>query len=96
MEEPVKKAVRVTILNQSYTLLTRGDSREVEDLARSVDRLMLSVAARNPNADSTRIAVLACLELADRLRTLREHVDRKTEEFTGLLERVLSGSGEGP
>ncbi len=93
---PEKRPVRVTILSQSYALLTAGDPREVEDLARGVDELMLSIAAKSPNADSTRIAVLACLHLADRLHTLeqdlnrlRERVDRKSEEFAGLLEQAL-------
>ena len=39
-------------------------------LASSVDELMLTIASRAPNADSTHIAVLACLHLADKLRTL--------------------------
>jgi len=93
---PEKRPVRVTILSQSYALLTAGDPREVEELARGVDELMLSIAAKSPNADSTRIAVLACLHLADRLHSLerdlnrlQERVDRKSEEFAGLLEQAL-------
>jgi len=93
---PEKRPVRVTILSQSYALLTAGDPREVEELARGVDELMLSIAAKSPNADSTRIAVLACLHLADRLHNLeqdlnrlQERVDRKSGEFTELLEQAL-------
>lgn len=96
---PEKRPVRVTILSQSYTLLTAGDPRDVEELARGVDELMLSIAAKSPNADSTRIAVLACLHLADRLHSLeqdldhlKQRVDRKTEEFAGLLEQALEGA----
>lgn len=93
---PDKQPVRVTILNQSFTLLAPGDPREVEELARSIDDLMLSIAAKAPNADSTRVAVMACLHLADRLRTLeldlaslRERVGKKSEEFATLLERAF-------
>jgi cell division protein ZapA len=96
---PEKRPVRVTILSQSYTLLTAGDAREVEELATRVDELMLSIAAKSPNADSTRIAVLACLHLADRLHSLeqdlsrlKERVDRKSEEFAGLLEQAIEGT----
>lgn len=95
---PEKRSVRVTILSQSYTLLTAGDPRDVEELARHLDELMLSIAAKSPNADSTRIAVLACMHLADRLHSLekdlnqlKERVDRKSEEFAGLLEQALEG-----
>ena len=93
-----KSAVRVTILGQSYTLRAKGDPVEVERLAQSVDELMHSIASKSPNADSSHIAVLACLHLADRLHTLerdltnlKERVDQKTEEFAGLLESALEG-----
>jgi len=95
---PDRQQVRVTILSRPYTLLTTGDSREVEEVAASVNELMLSIAAKAPNADSTRIAVLACLHLADRLNSLeqdlgalKQRVERKSEEFAGLLDQALEG-----
>jgi len=98
---PEKQPVRVTILSRPYTLLATGDPREVEEVAASVNDLMLSIAARAPNADSTRIAVLACLHLADKLRTLerefqglRERVDRKSLEFVLMLEQLMTSEGE--
>jgi cell division protein ZapA len=91
-----KQPVRVTILSQSYTLLAKGDPREVVQLAESVDELMSSIAAKAPNADTTRVAVLACLHLADRLHeleqdlaALKERVGRKTEQFAALLEQAF-------
>ena len=98
---PDRQQVRVTILSRPYPLLTSGNSREVEEVAASVDELMLSIAAKAPNADSTRIAVLACLHLADRMRTLerdlsqlKQRVDRKSEEFAVMLEQLIEGTGE--
>ena len=96
-----KQPVRVTILSQPYTLLAGGDPREVETLAQEVNELMLSIAGRQPNADSTRIAVLACLHLADKLRTLegdlerlKHRVDSKSVEFAGMLEQLIASAGE--
>src|SRR5215469_3718552 len=96
-----KQAVRVTILSVPYTLLTSGDPRETEEVAAEVNELMLSIAAKAPNADSTRIAVLACLHLADKVRTmerdlhkLKDRVDRKTEEFGQMLEALIASAGE--
>ena len=96
-----KQAVRVTILSVPYTLLTSGNPQEVEEVAGRVNDLMLSIAAKAPNADSTRIAVLACLHLADKLQTLerdlsslKERVDRKSGEFVGMLEQLLANPGE--
>jgi cell division protein ZapA len=96
-----KQPVRVTILSQSFTLLAKGDPREVELLAQSVDELMSSIAAKAPNADTTRVAVLACLHLADRLHdlerdlaSLKERVGRKSEEFAALLEQAFEPAAE--
>jgi cell division protein ZapA len=103
MESPEKQAIRVTILSRPYTLLASGDPREVEAVASSVNDLMLSIAARAPNSDSTRIAVLACLHLADKLRTLesdltklKERVNRKSVEFADLLEQAIAPADDQP
>jgi cell division protein ZapA len=98
VSSPEKNTVRVTILGQQYTLRAQGDAREVERLAQSVDELMHEIARKSPNADSSRVAVLACLHLADRLRTLetdldalKQRVERKTEQFAVMLEQALEG-----
>lgn len=96
-----KQTVRVTILSRPYVLRTAGDPHEVEEVAANVDDLMLTIAAKAPNADSTHIAVLACLHLADKLRTLesdlarlKDRVHRKSGEFAGLLEQLIASAGE--
>jgi len=102
MESPTdRQQVRVTILSRPYTLLATGDPRETEEVAAEVNDLMLSIAAKAPNADSTRIAVLACLHLADKIRTmerdlnkLKDRVDRKSEEFGQMLEALIASAGE--
>ena len=102
MQHPDKQSVRVTILSRPYVLRTSGDPREVERVAASVNELMLNIASRAPNADSTHIAVLACLHLADKLRQLeaelgqfRERVDRNSEELAGMLEQFNAAAREG-
>ena len=96
-----KQTVRVTILSRPYSLRVSGDPREVEAVAASVNDLMLSIAGRAPDADSTRIAVLACLHLADKLRELeRENQQLKqqgtsrSEAFQGLVEQLVSAVEE--
>jgi len=57
---------------------------------------MLAIAAKSPNADSTHIAVLACLHLAINCACwsgparLKERVDRKSEEFSALLDQLIA------
>ena len=66
-----KQPVRVNIFNQGYTVVTSGDPKiDTIQVAHEVDELMSSIARRAGNLDSTRTAVLACLHLADRLRTI--------------------------
>ena len=93
-----KQTVQVTIFHQNYTLRTAGDEREIQELADSVDQIMTAIAAKSANADSLRVAVLACLHLADRLRTLehelaqlRQRVDQKSQQFRLLLDQAIEG-----
>jgi cell division protein ZapA len=91
-----KRTVRVTIFNQPYTIAAAGDPRETEELAAQIDELMSSIARRAGNLDTTRTAVLACLHLADRLRTverqlevLRNGINVKTRDFALLLDQAV-------
>ena len=91
-----RKTVRVTIYNQPYTLAASGEPGEIEELAQMVDELMTSIARQSGNADSNRVAVLACLHLADRLHGaeqelagLNARVDEKSRHFSMLLDTVL-------
>jgi len=93
---PDKKQVRVTIFNQTYSLRTAGDESETQELAHSIDELMLSIAKRSGNIDASRIGVLACLHLADRLRslekdleTLQRRIDQKSRDFSIMLDQAL-------
>ena len=63
-----KKQVIVSILGQSFPLVTTGDPADTEQLAQEVDELMNSIAMRSRNLDSARVAILASLHLADKLR----------------------------
>ena len=99
---PSTEPVRVTIFNQTYALVATEDASEVQELAHTVDELMNSIAAQSANVDATRAAVLACLHLADQVRTLQrdltdlQHkVEHKARVFTVLLDGVI-GAKENP
>jgi cell division protein ZapA len=91
-----RKTVRVTIFNQNYSLAAAGDPSEVEALAHSVDELMTRIAQRAGNMDVNRIAVLACLHMADQLQSIerqlaehKERVNQKTRQFSLLLDQAI-------
>ena len=91
-----RKTVKVTIFNQTYSLAATEEEGEVEALAHTVDELMVGLATRAGNVDGNRVAVLACLHMADRLRTmekelteLRERVEHKSKQFSVLLDQAI-------
>lgn len=90
-----KKPVRLSIFNQTYSLLVTGDPSDMEYAAEEVDELMTTIAKAGNN-DSTRIAVLACLHLQDRLHmlereldSLKHHVDDRTKHLSILLDQLI-------
>jgi cell division protein ZapA len=90
--------LRVSIFNQNYTVSAAGDPSETLQLAHEVDELMSQIARRAGNLDSTRIAVLACLHLADKLKNterqlteLRASLGEKTKLLSELLDQVIPG-----
>lgn len=92
-----KHTVRVSIFNQTYTISTSEDPHVVQEIASEIDELMISIARRAGNLDATRTAVLACLQLADRLRAtenelaaLKKSVTHKTRDFAMLLDQAFS------
>jgi cell division protein ZapA len=83
-----RQPVRVQIFNQSYSLLADGDPREVQEIAEQVDELMASIANRTSSNDSTRVAVLTCLHLADKLRAAEKQL-RLFEDKSGRIATML-------
>jgi len=88
--------VRVTIFHQQYSLAAPDDPSHIEKLAQEVDELMVSIAMRAGNVDATRVAVMASLHLADKLRTierelqeLKERVGEKSRQFSLLLDKAI-------
>ena len=93
---PSTEPVRVTIFNQSYSLVASEEPGRIEQLAQKVDDLMSEISARSGHIDATRAAVLACLHLADQLdgiehqfSALKHRVDDKAQHFSLLLDEAI-------
>ncbi len=90
-----KQQVKVTILNQTFSLVTSGDPNDTIQLANEIDEMMNGIAMRSQNLDSTRVAVLASLHLADQLRSvqnelkrLQTNVNERSKRLTELLDSI--------
>ncbi len=90
-----KTPVRVQIFNQSYSVMVDGDPHDLQEIAQQIDELMFTISNRTSQGDSTRVAVLACLHLADKLRSAEKQLqsfEDKSEQFASLLEDALDQS----
>lgn len=86
-----KQQVRVHIFNQSYTLLA-DDAGEVQEIAQRIDEMMVNIASQIASGDSTRVAVLACFHMADRLREVEKRLqkfEKKSAAISSLLQNAL-------
>jgi len=96
------QSVSVDIYDQIYHL--RGiDPAYIEALAHSVDAKMRAVSSHGGTVDSLRVAVLAALNIADELATLRQRYDAlagnasqsqntmrsRAGSLAGMLDEVL-------
>jgi cell division protein ZapA len=87
-----RQSVRVHIFNQAYTLLTDDEAGDVQEIAHQIDELMVSIAGRTGSGDPARVAVLACLHLADELRTAGKKLrtfENESARITSMLEEAL-------
>lgn len=93
------KSVKVEIYDQTYQIRGEMEEAYVAELAGYVDTTMRRVAEATRTIDSLRVAVLAALNIADELHTLRkEHaalaraLRARTERCLAIVERALSDS----
>jgi len=86
--------VQVTIFNAPYsvTRLTDPQAPDVEELAAYLDRKMQNVSQRTGLVSSTKVAVLASLEIIQELFELRHAVDTDAastnERIAGLIQTL--------
>lgn len=90
-----RQPVRVQIFNQSYSLVTESDPREVQEVAHQVDELMTSIADRTSSGDTTRVAVLACLHLADKLRAAEKQLQSFEDQSGRIASMLEEALGQG-
>ena len=91
-EVTLPAGVAVDIYDQVYHL--RGsDPAYLEHLASLVDGKMRAVAATGTTVDSLRVAVLAALNLADELATLRARHEAATQHLRQTQREVRSRAG---
>ena len=87
-------SVQVTIFGQPYSLRADEGAARIQEVASYVDGRMRDVADRTRTADTVKIAVLAALNIADDLHSLRASgtADRDAEDRLRRMEALLDGA----
>jgi cell division protein ZapA len=88
--------VKIEIYNQSYNVQADENEEYLKGLAAFVDEKMRSVAEATRTIDSVRVAVLAALNIADELHSLKRRQDaiegplrQRVEKCVAMVEKTL-------
>ena len=86
----------VTIFGRQYPVQSRESSEYTRRVANFVDRRMSEIASQQKLAEPTKIAIIAALDIADRLlkyRSGREAAGRQAERAAARLTMLLDDRG---
>ena len=92
MEDNVGSVTTVKIYNQSYTIRSGDEGEYVNELARYLDERMAEVAEATSTVDTSRVAVLAALNVVDdyfRTKKDLEALEADVRERAGVLTTAL-------
>ena len=80
---------QVEIFGQTYNVRAEGDSTYIHDLARFVDSRMKEVADRTATVDTTKIAILAALNISDDLYQREKSRKDSPSDAVARAERLI-------
>lgn len=90
MRRSEKQRTTVTIYGQQYTIIGREPPSYIKEVAEYVDEKMKELKRRNPQLDTTRLAVLTSVNVVnDYMKLVKEH-----EALLAELERRQSTGEE--
>ena len=82
--------VTVTIMGRNYTLRAEEDPQYVRMLAAYVDDKLQEIAKVSPRMSTTRLAILAAINIADEYHKAEQGAGRNLdEESDETLDRIL-------
>jgi len=76
--------VTVRIYGQEYTISGERDSETIQEIAAYVDQKMKEIAKFASSSRPGSLATLACINVADEVFSLKEEVDKLSEEKVQL------------
>jgi cell division protein ZapA len=99
LPQPGSKTVKIEIYDQSYNVSAEQNEEYLKELAAYVDGKMRAVAEATRTVDSLKVAVLAALNIADEMFTLRGRqqeiegpLRKRVEKCVAMVEKALEQS----
>ena len=88
----IDKIIDIEIFGQKYRIRVKGDEDEkyIGHLTSYVDQKMHEVAVKSKSADTTKIAVLAALNIADELFLSQKKLDQLNEAIGHMETEIES------
>ncbi len=94
------KKVNITVYGKDYSIVSSEDESKTREYAEYIDNLMRTISQQTGAMESGRVAVLAMLQMAHELFTLREksgiddmELERRIEKLIVDMESGMSESG---
>jgi len=87
---PSEPVVTVNIFGADYAIRSGADAEYIRKVAAHVDDLMREIASRVSHVSSTKIAVLAALQITDQLYSERLERESDRQELSEHTESLLS------
>jgi cell division protein ZapA len=82
--------VKVSILGQDYTVKAPADATYIKDIAEYVNEKMKEIQdSVGPDQSSTRIAILAAMNISDELFSNRKNKDNTSSNLAGRISSLI-------
>jgi cell division protein ZapA len=82
--------VKVSILGQDYTVKAPADATYIKEVAEYVNEKMKEVQdSIGPDQSSTRIAILAAMNISDELFSIRKNNDSESGDIGGRISSLI-------
>jgi cell division protein ZapA len=83
------KSTKIEIFGQYYNIKGDMSDEYIDQLAIYVDKKMKMIADQSPMLDTMKLAILACLNIADELFTLKKAIEDKNKELERRADEIL-------
>jgi len=83
-----ENAVKVTIYGQEYPIRSRGNVEYIRKVARYVDEQMYQIEEQTAVKSPSRLAILAALNIADKLFELQDDKDQLLSDFEAKAREI--------